>query len=36
MIEVEFGSGSRMRIMGAVDPATLNAAMTSTAEGCSP
>ena len=32
MIEVEFGSGSRMRIMGAVDPATLNAAMTALAK----
>jgi hypothetical protein len=32
MIEVEFASGSRMRITGAVDPATLNAAMTALAK----
>jgi len=32
MIEVEFASGSRMRITGTVDPATLNVAMTALAK----
>src|SRR5260370_28820372 len=33
MIDVEFASGSRMRITGAVDPATLTAAVAALASG---
>ena len=32
-IEIEFASGARMRITGAVDPATLTAAVAALAEG---
>ena len=36
MIEVEFASGSRMRITGAVDPATLAAAVAALMSGVRP
>jgi transposase len=36
MIEVEFASGSRMRITGAVDPATLAAAVAALMSGLRP